>query len=164
MGSQDDELVRTFGWAPEGKVMKEKRKVVLLRKHIENAGKETQFRTKVDRFTGGVIKTGLFDSTPIWSGENNAHVTINIKIDDCKDWEAGLMLLLLKDLWASDLPLGGEKNIGRGLLKGETVKICFNGNDYIINEDKNLLTIDGDKHELENLVKAFIEKCAYKGA
>ena len=96
-------------------------------------------------------------------GKNNAQVKINIKIADCKDWEAGLMMLLLKDLWASDLPLGGEKNIGRGLLKGETVKICFNGNNYAINEEKNRLRIDGDKQELENLVRSFVEKCSKEG-
>ena len=44
----------------------EKSRLVVEEAYIENAVKETQFRTNIDRFTGGVIKTGLFDSTPIW--------------------------------------------------------------------------------------------------
>ena len=28
--------------------------------------------------------------------------------------QAGLLLLVLKDLWSGDLPLGGESSVGRG--------------------------------------------------
>ena len=45
-----------------------------------------------------------------------------IKLDLClrtpSDAELGLLLLLLKDLWTGDLPIGGELGIGRGKLKG----------------------------------------------
>ena len=33
--------------------------------------------------------------------------------------ELGLLLLLLKDLWTGDLPLGGESSVGRGRLRGK---------------------------------------------
>ena len=32
--------------------------------------------------------------------------------------EKGLLMLLLKDLWAQDLPVGGEVSVGRGQLQG----------------------------------------------
>ena len=33
--------------------------------------------------------------------------------------QVGLLLLVLKDLWTGDLPLGGESSVGRGRLRGQ---------------------------------------------
>ncbi len=160
---QGDELVKElFGWASDetsDKNKKIKSRLILDEAYIRNSVKETQFRTKIDRFTGGVIKTALFDSTPVWSGKDNAKVTINIEINDCKNWEAGLVMLLLKDLWTGDLAAGGEKNIGRGTFEGQSAEIYFNGNHYIIEQRGDKLRVNCGKDELENLVSAFVEKC-----
>ena len=40
-----------------------------------------------------------------------------------EQYEIGLLLLLLKDLWTSDLPVGGESSIGRGRLQGLKAEI-----------------------------------------
>ncbi|HHY79110.1 MAG TPA: hypothetical protein GX516_01880 [Thermoanaerobacter sp.] len=163
LGGQGDELVKElFGWASdkpgeEGKKIKSR--LMVNEAYIQNSIKETQFRIKIDRFTGGVIKTALFDSTPVWSNKDNASITINIDINDCKNWEAGLLMLLLKDLWTGDLAVGGEKNIGRGTFKGQLAEIYFNKNHYIIERNKDELKINSGKDELENLVSAFVEKC-----
>ena len=101
---------------------------------IEDVVAELQMRIKVDRFTCGVIEGALFDSTPLWHmlGKEGPIVHIKMTAQNICDWEKGLLMLLLKDLWTEDLALGGEKNVGRGLLKGVTA---------IVNDGGLLLTI-----------------------
>ncbi|MBU0702211.1 hypothetical protein KKE26_13120 [bacterium] len=65
-------------------------------------------------------------------------MTIN---NNYQDWEAGLLLLILKDLWNEDLPIGGEKNVGRGILKGVLAKIQWNRQEITIEEKKDGLDI-----------------------
>lgn len=98
---------------------------------------EIQKRIRIDRFTGGVMSGALFDSMPLWpEDETHNHLEIRIAIKDYEDWEAGLMLLVLKDLWTGDLPLGGEKNIGRGTLYGQRATIVM-GDETIILEERD---------------------------
>lgn len=166
-----------FGWAPdsvnEGEEEKKNRdeekkrsRVIVEEARITGVlkEKETQFRTKIDRFTGGVIKTALFDTTPVWGGNNQVTVTIDITINRFEHWEAGLMLLLLKDLWDGDLPLGGEKGIGRGVLCGKEACIRIKEKCYTLKADGDRIQVDGDKQELESFVTALVQKCEKKGA
>jgi CRISPR/Cas system CSM-associated protein Csm3 (group 7 of RAMP superfamily) len=81
-----------------------------------------QNRVSIDRFTGGARDTALFDELPAFGGDNT-EVTVEVALQEPKDCEIGLLLLLLKDLWTGDLPLGGEASIGRGRLKGKWAKI-----------------------------------------
>ncbi|MCL4440394.1 MAG: RAMP superfamily CRISPR-associated protein, partial [Firmicutes bacterium] len=72
---------------------------------INNTVSAIQHRIKIDRFTGGVINGALFDSMPIWPAGNNREM-VNLRlavVKDCAAWEAGLLLLVLKDLWNGDL-------------------------------------------------------------
>jgi len=48
----------------------------------------------------------------------------------------GLLLLLLKDLWTGDLPLGGESSVGRGRLKGKTASLVYSGRGKWVIEPK----------------------------
>jgi CRISPR/Cas system CMR subunit Cmr4 (Cas7 group RAMP superfamily) len=78
-----------------------------------------QQRVSIDRFTSGSYTTALFSEAPLAGGT----VTIEIQLQgeaNSSDYpaEVGLLLLLLKDLWTSDLPLGGTSSIGRGRLRG----------------------------------------------
>ncbi len=82
-----------------------------------------QQRIKIDRFTGGTIDGALFDSMPVFSKDDKNVNKLILEMDNPIDAEIGLLLLILKDLWTGDLPIGGEKNIGRGVLKGKRVKI-----------------------------------------
>ena len=75
--------------------------------------------------------------------------------------------MLLKDLWNGDLPLGGDKSIGRGVLQGHwaqinlkdgtNLKIC---NKDIKNEQK--LLIEG-KEQMEAFVQALSKECKTRG-
>ena len=84
---------------------------------IENPVNLVQNRIRIDRFTGSVHGTGLFNEQPVF-GKNDTLVAIDLTLRNPQDAEIGLLLLLLKDLWTGDLPLGGEVGIGRGRLKG----------------------------------------------
>jgi len=116
----EQKINQLFGIAGENEEREKiKSRVQVEERVIKNTKPELQNRIKIDRFTGGTIKTALFNSMPLWSGnELNESVIVNISIRDYQPWEAGLMLQVLKDMWCEDLAIGGEKNVGRGILKG----------------------------------------------
>jgi CRISPR/Cas system CSM-associated protein Csm3 (group 7 of RAMP superfamily) len=89
-----------------------------------------QSRVSIDRFTGGARDTALFNEQPLF-GDDQTVVKINVKLLDPRDGEMGLLLLLLKDLWTGDLPLGGESSVGRGRLKGQSATLKFPGSKEI---------------------------------
>lgn len=89
---------------------------------IDNPVDLVQNRIRIDRFTGSVHGTGLFNEQPVF-GKDNTLVAIELTLRNPTKREIGLLLLLLKDLWTSDLPLGGEASIGRGRLKGVEAEI-----------------------------------------
>ena len=70
-------------------------------------------RTKIDRFTGGACDTGLFEGRVAVGGKHS----LNIMIKDAKDYEIGLILLVIKDIENGLLAIGGETNVGRGIFK-----------------------------------------------
>lgn len=76
--------------------------------------------------------------------------------------EVGLLLLLLKDLWTGDLPLGGEASVGRGRLKGKCAKLSWRGQEWELeaalpaedaNDSTKRLRISGSRETLEAAVK-----------
>jgi CRISPR/Cas system CSM-associated protein Csm3 (group 7 of RAMP superfamily) len=86
-----------------------------------------QNRVRIDRFTGGTIDAALFNSQPVWTTEKEK-VSITLTIQEgASKLEKKLLLLLLKDLWLEDLPIGGEKNVGRGTLIGESAVVHDEG-------------------------------------
>lgn len=72
-------------------------------------------RVQIDRFTQGVMPAALFDEEPWWG----AQASIRIELRNPQKGEAGLLMLLLKDLLSGDLPLGGAASVGRGLFTGQ---------------------------------------------
>ena len=126
---------------------------------IERYIAELQTRIKIDRFTGGTIESALFETMPLFNqynpeSDNPSEKVRNVRITitDYEPYEAGLMLLILKDLWTGDLAVGGEKGVGRGTFKGFRAEIEWNGKNVTI--DKNLsVTPPESKPELENFVK-----------
>lgn len=120
-----------------------------------------QNRIKIDRFTGGVIESALFDSVPLFPGENinlnDKIININININKCKPEEAGLLLLVLKDLWTGDLAVGGEKNVGRGVLNGINANIKYDGHEINLSNDFSNLSSDV-KTVLEGYVLSLHER------
>jgi len=116
---------------------------------------ELQTRIRVDRFTGGVIEGGLFDSMPIFAPKQDKTMTLHLDVRNCKEYEAGLLLLVLKDLWSGDLAIGGEKNIGRGVFQGERAEIVWDDEQIILEKDMNNLSADA-REKLQGLVKALV--------
>ncbi len=114
---------------------------------------ELQTRIKIDRFTGGVMEGALFDSMPVFAPEQSEHVTINMEIDNYEEYEAGLLLLVLKDIWSGDLPVGGEKNVGRGVFQGIAAEIKWNGKTIKIADDIDQLSAE-EKADLQYFVDA----------
>lgn len=163
-GSQKDLIKQLMGWADDKGATGEKIKSRLIVEEtpIANVVRETQNRIRIDRFTGGVQKTALFDSMPLWPDKSNREmVRIKMTINDYQDWEAGLLLLILKDLWVGDLPLGGEKNIGRGVIEGVRGRVLFsNGNQVTLERSAGQgVMLTGEAEKLEGFVQALVSTC-----
>ena len=109
-------------------------------------------RNKIDRFTGGTLQGTLFTTKPAYQKNGEPTLKIHFEIRDAKDFEAGLALFLLRDLWLGRVAIGGEKSVGRGTVRGQAATINFNGKTYKL--DAHGKIIDGDKSELEKLSAA----------
>lgn len=118
---------------------------------------ELQTRIKIDRFTGGTIDGALFDSMPLFKDkENEKTFKINLSIKEYKPHEAGLMLLILKDLWTGDLAVGGEKSVGRGVFQGHHAVISRDDGPPI-KIDKDISKLEpAEKETLQELVDALV--------
>jgi CRISPR/Cas system CSM-associated protein Csm3 (group 7 of RAMP superfamily) len=97
---------------------------------VEGVQERVQNRIRVDRFTGGAMDNYLFSEAPVF-GDGKSFVDLKLVLRGrapdpdkpheargSEEYEIGLLLLLLKDLWTGDLPLGGESSVGRGRLRG----------------------------------------------
>lgn len=91
---------------------------------INDATDLIQNRIAIDRFTGGALHGALFDEQPIF-GNDNTKLVIKLELRQPKNYEIGLLLLLLKDLWTGDLAVGGTSSIGRGRLQGIKANIIY---------------------------------------
>ncbi len=159
LGGNGDEMLRDlFGWIDLTNKSKTKYKsrVILNDEVIENVNKTKHNRIKIDRFTGGTIMGALFSSQPLWHENEKINITLSLK--QAKEWEIGLLLQVFKDLWNEDLPIGGEINVGRGLLIGDLITIIFNNEKFEISKNKEILAIVGDKNKLENFSQALINE------
>jgi CRISPR/Cas system CSM-associated protein Csm3 (group 7 of RAMP superfamily) len=163
--NEDPEDIKAlFGWVDEGgkESYKSKSRVTVTESYINKATvhHERQPRIRLDRFTGGVTSGALFETEPIWHKEEKIEVEMQVKKQKDRDssWEVGLMLLVLKDLWNADMPVGGEKSIGRGLLVGKQARILVDGREFEIKEnEKGSLVIKGDRDVMEEYVSKFLK-------
>lgn len=130
LNSQEAELIQElFGFVKEKKVQPEQNQTEAQAKPAkasrltvhESVIKATtdlvQNRIAIDRFTGGAYHGALFSEQPIF-GSNETTLKLELELRQPEGYEIGLLLLLLKDLWTGDLPVGGESSIGRGRLQG----------------------------------------------
>ncbi|MFW0884777.1 RAMP superfamily CRISPR-associated protein [Candidatus Acidulodesulfobacterium sp. H_13] len=120
---------------------------------VQNVVSDVQQRIKIDRFTGGTIEGALFDSMPIFAEDTKNTNKLIMELYKPIDTEIGLLLLILKDLWTGDLLIGGEKNIGRGVLEGKRVKISHKDFNVTI-DDINSIS-ESDKTKLQEYVYEF---------
>ena len=141
----------------------------------KTVGDLVQSRVKIDRFTGGAYPQALFSEQPIWGKKGEKAIEINVALRQSHDdkeealfkAQTGLLLLVLKDLWTGDLPLGGESSVGRGRLRGKKATIEYDGKSWKIEARTDgkergdcKLDIIG-KDEMEKFVTAF---CEWKGS
>lgn len=123
---------------------------------IENVvDDQTQPRVKIDRFTGAAVNRALFNSQPLFTTKENK-LKICLSITQASDAEKGLLLLLLKDLWTADLAIGGEKNVGRGVLEGKSATITLESETITFSDPKDLEA--SDIKTLEYLVTKLKDK------
>jgi len=157
-------IAEMFGPEMKGKVTPRASRVIVEECEIVNAVTDlVQNRIRIDRFTGGVVEGALFSEQPAF-GKQDTGLTIRLRLLDPKDHEIGLLLLLLKDLWTGDLPLGGEISVGRGRLRGRSATLIWKRagqtEEWRIeraSSDPNdgRLKITGDQAKLEE----FVSKC-----
>lgn len=123
---------------------------------IQNGiGDRMQNRVKIDRFTGGASPTALFSEQPVF-GLPETRVQIALELVKPEKREVGLLLLLLKDLWTGDLPLGGESSVGRGRLRGLFANLQLDGSEWEMDEQDGKLSVNGDQAILEQCVQEFV--------
>jgi CRISPR/Cas system CSM-associated protein Csm3 (group 7 of RAMP superfamily) len=177
LGGNEESLIKQlFGDVSKKPKEKIKSRVTVDETQIkEGIISETQSRIKIDRFTGGTVGGDLFDTMPLWPKKPGSKmVNLRFSIKNWKkgidDWQAGLLLLVLKDLWCGDLAIGGEKGIGRGVLEGQEARITFEGQSIDIVRDKgqedcsriSVTSPAGDNNAegiLQGFVKDLVAKC-----
>lgn len=124
---------------------------------IENPLERVQKRVKIDRFTGGSYPGALFNEQPVF-GQKDTQVRIRVRLTKPTEQDVGLLLLFLKDLWTSDLPIGGESSIGRGRLKGQEALLTYQADSWTFRQGENdTIRVEGDKAKLEQFVQAFVK-------
>jgi CRISPR/Cas system CSM-associated protein Csm3 (group 7 of RAMP superfamily) len=133
---------------------------------IKQAVGLVQTRIAIDRFTGGALHGALLQEQPIFGG----NVILNLELRNPEGYEIGLLLLLLKDLWTGDLPIGGSSSVGRGRLQGKIAtmnRYCSTPKGWKIEQSDDCQLIVTDlqtpsqskdcvKQELEDFVKTLI--------
>lgn len=77
-----------------------------------------QSRIHIDKFTGGVMYSGLFSEKPAYG-----KLVIRVELEGDSDRESGLILMALRDLAIGIAPVGSGSSIGRGYLKGNRITV-----------------------------------------
>lgn len=159
---QDLDLVKgIFGDVSEDEKTAESSRLVVHESIIENSADLVQNRIAIDRFTGGAYHGALLDEQPVW-GSDETDIQLRLVLRNPQDSEIGLILLLLKDLWTSDLPVGGESSIGRGRLKGKQAALQHQIDSgqihkWLITQINKSLSIEGDQQALEDFVGSLLD-------
>jgi CRISPR/Cas system CSM-associated protein Csm3 (group 7 of RAMP superfamily) len=96
-----------------------------------------QPRIRINRFLGSAADNALFSSEAVWR-KGVGDFAIRFEVSNPEKKEIGLLLLILKDLWTGDLAIGGEKNIGRGVLQGVKATINIGDREIHLNSDSKL--------------------------
>ena len=151
---QSSIMTDLFGQVPEnGSTRAQKSRLRVNEVRLPNYHSALQTRIRIDRFTGGTVEGALFDTMPVFDTEQQDIRHVQIVVERCKAHEAGLILLVLKDLWSGDLAIGGEKNIGRGSFQGVEAQLTWKEQQPILLKDPAQLSSD-EKTRLQSYVDA----------
>jgi hypothetical protein len=117
-----------------------------------------QPRVSIDPFTGGAKATALFFDQPIFAN-TDSKIELIIKIKNAVRADLALCMLLIKDLWTSDLAFGSESNVGRGRLRGISAEIDYQAEDqvrhWIISQDPQ----DNNQLHFDPVDISFLSEC-----
>ena len=129
----NDELVNTlFGYSNDDDKDSRKGRVMVDEIYFDKQfNQEEQPRIRVDRFTGGAMNGALFQDHPVRNTKGDA-VTFPLRmtVKNCNDVEAGLVMLLVKDLMTGQVTLGANRTIGYGRVQGKSVTVQYHGESY----------------------------------
>lgn len=125
----------------------------------KNVKAAAQSRNRINRFTGGTMDSALFTNQPVWQKDTAPTLKLQLRIEDCRPWEAGLLLFVLRDIWTGVVAFGGEKSVGRGTLRGVRAKIAYEGKSFIIKDNMGSLSVEGDRTVLEEYAGALLREC-----
>jgi CRISPR/Cas system CSM-associated protein Csm3 (group 7 of RAMP superfamily) len=147
-----------FGFVDENTKKAKASRLIVDEVEINNTTDLVQNRIAIDRFTGGALHGALFNEQPIF-GNDKTSLVIKLELRQPKDSEIGLLLLLFKDLWTGDLPVGGTSSIGRGRLQGKEAIIKHSEKTWTISQKSNdkSLAID-NAEDLEKFVVALYQE------
>lgn len=147
-------------------------RLIVHESEIENGEIDlVQHRVSIDRFTGGALDAALFTEAPVFT-RDNARVCVRLELQNPRPAEIGLLLLLVKDLWTSDLAIGGESSVGRGRLIGDTAILTSlrGGKDnslqrsWTLKENGNGLLISGNnRRHLQKYLDRLLHYLAHAG-
>lgn len=165
LGLPESFIPELMGYADKNTLTKQKSRLMVDEIYLpkEEYKKFKHTRNRLDRFTGGTVDTALFSSEPIYDiGKGTIKLRFTVK--SCSEAEAGLLLLVLKDIWTGQVAFGGEKSVGRGTLLGQQAHISFGGEEIIIKKavKGDDLKFEGDVDLLETCV-LMLQKAAQKG-
>ena len=118
----------------------------------QNVSEFPHTRNKIDRFTGGTLQGTLFTTKPVYQKNFVPTLHLHFEIKDAENFDAGLLLFVLRDLWLGNVAIGGEKSVGRGTLTGLKAEIKFKDKNYLLGEGGKI--ISGDKTELSKFSAA----------
>ncbi|TDA68825.1 MAG: hypothetical protein D9V47_06835 [Clostridia bacterium] len=150
-----------FGPPTEARVRKASR-VITEETELKNGRCLVQRRIKIDRFTGGTYPGALFAEQPVF-GTAAAEVTLQLAVLQPGEADLGLLLLLLKDLWTGDLPIGGGVGVGRGRLEGIEAVLQHGDVKCTFRQERTALTVDGtDRNILEGYLQAFLREVGHQ--
>ncbi len=123
-----------------------------------------QNRVSIDRFTGGAYDGALFSEQPAFA-KPETRVRLTVELHDPREGEFGMLLLLLKDLWTGDLPIGGESSIGRGRLHGFDATISENGVELavLVGDGQQVTLTKGEREMLNEQVTKLATALAQPG-
>ena len=136
----------------EGEKIKSRLKISESYVSAKNIVDVAHSRNKIDRFTGGTLQGVLFTTKPVWQKKSAPTLQLHFEIKRAENFEAGLAIFILRDLYLGKVAVGGEKSVGRGTLTGLKAEIKFKGKNYLLGEGGKI--ISGDKNELEKFATA----------
>ncbi len=129
---------------------------------IKDSTQLVMTRVKIDRFTGGAYESALFSEQPEIGKPNTESVTLDLSLRSPNDAELGLLLLLLKDLWTGDLPIGGESSVGRGRLNGIYAELESPQGKWTFRAKGEQVEVTPNTDEPEKWVEAFNDEVQKK--